>query len=160
MPFPRGSHFHPFTRVPPPPFPKEGPALAVGGRVIVNCQSKGSDRVTLTDEHGTIARATIANGAEVEILAWRPRRGATRYRVISTDGQLEGWVGSASLKARPLPPPPPKAVAPVAASSRLVLPIRGVRGVAPRTRSAPALADGAAIKTVTRATKNARIGTR
>jgi hypothetical protein len=40
------------------------------------------------------------------------------------------------------------------------LPILGARGAALRTRSAPALAAGAAIKIITRATKRTRIGTK
>jgi hypothetical protein len=158
MAFSRGSHFQPFPRSAPALRPKEGPVLAVGGRAIVTCQNGG--RVTLTDEAGTSALAPIADGVEVEVLAWRPRRGATRYRVMSIDGGLEGWVGAVSLKACPPPPSPPKAAGAGDSASRLGLPVRVARGVAPRTRSAPALAEGAAIKIVTRATKSTRIGTR
>jgi hypothetical protein len=77
-----------------------GPVLSVGRRVFVNSNSRsaGDDRVALTDEAGTTVRGTLADGAEVEILAWRPR-GATgpRYRVHSEDGR-EGWLPADNLR--------------------------------------------------------------
>src|SRR5438132_385651 len=83
MSLPRGSRFSPFASV-RLPTPKAPPPLGVGSRVTVTCRSDGSDRVTLTDDNGTSALATVAEGVEVEILAWRPRRGAdTRYRVVA-----------------------------------------------------------------------------
>jgi hypothetical protein len=153
MSFPRGSSFSQFGRAQPPPRPKERPVLAVGGRAIVTGRPGG---VPLTDDAGTSAGATIPDGAQVEILAWRPRRGGTRYRVSSLDGRLEGWVGADSLT----PCPPLKSAAAVEPSSPLALPIRAPRAMSARTRSAPALGDGAPIKTVTRAGKGTRIGTR
>jgi hypothetical protein len=58
--------------------------------------------VTLTDDSGTNVLATVADGVEVEILAWLPRRGGdTRYRVTPTGGGVEGWLGAASLQPRP-----------------------------------------------------------
>ena len=127
-------------------------------------QSGGSDRVTLTNDAGTSAIATIPGGVEVEIVAWRPRRGATRYRVISTDGRLEGWVGAASLKACPAPAPVKRAEPVV--PPKQTLPIRGARTATPRPRSTPGprstpvVAEGATIKTVSRTSKSTRIGTR
>lgn len=155
MPFPQGPNFQRFPRFAPASRPKNGPVFAVGGRAIVTGQS--GDRVALTDDGGTTALAAIADGVEVEVLAWRPRRGSARYRVISSDG-LEGWVDAASLKA--LQPPSPEFGRAGDSSSRLTLPMRGTRATASRTRSAPALADAATIKTVTRGTKTTRIGTR
>jgi hypothetical protein len=125
----------------------------------VTAQGGGSDRVTLTDDGGTSALATISDGVEVEIVAWRPRRGATRYRVVSKDGRFDGWVGAANLKPCPLPPPP-KPVALPETPSRPALPIRAARATSPRPRSAPPIAEGAAIKSASRAVKSRRIGTR
>lgn len=77
-----------------------GPVLSVGRRVFVNSSSRSAsdDRVPFTDEAGTSIRGTLADGAEVEILAWRPR-GATgpRYRVHSTDGR-DGWLPAENLR--------------------------------------------------------------
>ena len=112
MAFPRGPRFPIFPAAAPSSNSKAQRVLGVGWRVIVN--SPGSeDRVTLTDETGTSALATVAHGAEVEILAWRPHRGGdTRYRVVSTGGGVEGWLGGASLRARP-PSPSLTVAAPV-----------------------------------------------
>jgi hypothetical protein len=74
--------------------------LSVGRRVFVNASSRGAsgDRVALMDEAGTTICGTLADGAEVEILAWRPR-GATgpRYRVHSEDGR-DGWLPAENLR--------------------------------------------------------------
>lgn len=150
----------PFARIQPPPRPKEGPVLAVGGRALVTvAQGSSSDRVTLTDDGGTSALATIPGGVEVEVVAWRPRRGATRYRIVSPDGRFDGWVGAANLKACPAPPPP-KLVAPAEPPSRPALPIRAARATSPRTRSTPKIAEGPAIKAAARAPKSRRVSTR
>lgn len=118
MPFPRGSRFPTLPGAPPPTGPKAPPVLGVGWRVIVKSQG-GEGRVTLTDETGTSALATVEDGTEVEILAWRPHRGGdTRYRVVSTPGGVEGWLGGASLRARP--PSPSFTVAPAAAPPKTV----------------------------------------
>jgi hypothetical protein len=53
------------------------------------------------------ALGTVSCGIEVEIVAWRPRRGGdTRYRVVPTTGGIEGWLGAANLQPRPFVPPP------------------------------------------------------
>ena len=95
---------------------KDGPVLAVGWRVLVTSPDGRAQRVTLTDADGTSALATVAAGAEVEILAWRPHRsGGTRYRVVPTNGGTEGWLGAASLapRQRPVSRPPVAAAAPI-----------------------------------------------
>ena len=155
MPFPRGPGFQPFRRL-SIARPKEGPVFAVGGRALVSCLN--DEVVVLTDEGGTSPLARIANGAEVEVLAWRPRPGATRYHVMSADRQLQGWVAGASLKARP-PRPVPKLVSSGKPIIAPTLPVRGARKTGTRTRSVPALAKGAEIKIITRASAP-RIGTR
>jgi len=68
--------------------------------------------VTLTDSDGTTPLATVADGAEVEIVAWQPRgAGGTRYRIKATSGGMQGWLAAANLRARPRPPEPPRPVA-------------------------------------------------
>jgi len=97
--------------------------LGVGSRVVVTSGNGRSDRVTLTDDSGTSMLATVASGVEVEIVAWRPRRGGDRrYRVVTTSDRIEGWLGAASLQPRQLPPAP-KSVA-AAVPPRLVAPTR------------------------------------
>lgn len=106
MPFPRGSRFSSFPTTPSPGGTKAPPVLGVGWRVIVKSSSAGA-RVTLTDDSGVSAVATVPDGAEVEILAWRPHRGSdTRYRVVATGGGVEGWVGGTSLRRRVISPAP------------------------------------------------------
>jgi len=96
MPLPRGPRSSAFAAT-----PKAPPVLAVGWRVVVTSRSNGSGRVMLTDDSGTSTLATVPDGVEVEILAWRPRRGGdTRYRVVPTNGGVEGWLGAASLRTR------------------------------------------------------------
>ncbi len=81
-----------------------GPVLSVGRRVFVNCPRERSGRVVLTDDAGRTAPHSLADGAEVEIVAWRPRgSGGTRYRVHATRDGLEGWLSVDDLRptARP-----------------------------------------------------------
>jgi hypothetical protein len=80
--------------------------LGVGSRAVVTSPGAGSGRVTLTDDSGANALAAVADGVEVEITAWRPRRGGkTLYRVVSTTGGVEGWLGAESLQPRTVPRP-------------------------------------------------------
>jgi hypothetical protein len=54
----------------------------------------------LTDDTGADAQTRLADGTEVEILAWRPRGfGDTRYRVRSTRNGLEGWLAVDNLRS-------------------------------------------------------------
>ena len=108
MAAPRGAFSRPFLHTPSPRDHGDGNILAVGWRVLVASPEGKGHRVPLTDSEGTTTVTTVPHGAEVEILAWRPRRsGATMYRVQPTSGGKEGWVSGASLKARPAPPPRP-----------------------------------------------------
>ena len=67
--------------------------------------SKGS--VTLMSEDGLTSLATLSDGVEVEIVAWRPRRaGGTMYCVRQTSGVAEGWVAAVSLRPHPIPARP------------------------------------------------------
>jgi len=110
----------------PPRFPTTrplrgaGPVLSIGRRVFVNCPRDGAGRVLLADDAGRTEATSLADGAEVEILAWRPRgSGGTRYRVHSMRDGLEGWLAAENLRAcrlpvspeSPLPATPPRAQA-------------------------------------------------
>ena len=104
----------------PSPARARGPVLAVGWRVYVARSQDGPARVPLTDYAGTNALATLADGNEVEILAWRPGGHGTRYRVRSTPDGLEGWLGVGNLRsARSAVSPAPTAPARPAAGSAL-----------------------------------------
>jgi hypothetical protein len=110
MPLPRGPRFPTFAGM-RPPTSKDRPVLGIGTRVLVTSGGNRSDRVTLTDDSGTSPLGTVAHGVEVEIVAWRPRRGGdTRYRVVTTGDRVEGWLGAASLQPRQPPPAPPKPI--------------------------------------------------
>ena len=94
--------------------------LAVGRRVFVARSVDGPRRVTLTDDAGTNELATLTDGNEVEILAWRPRGSGTRYRVRSTGDGLEGWLAVGNLRGtRRAVSPAPTAAALSALASAL-----------------------------------------
>jgi hypothetical protein len=86
----------------PAPAGARGPVLAVGRRVYVARSGDGPARVTLTDDAGANALATLADGNEVEILAWRPLGSGTRYRVRCTRDGVEGWLGVGNLRSAQL----------------------------------------------------------
>ncbi len=105
MAAPRGAFSRPFVHTPPPRAHGDGHVLAVGWRVLVAAPAGRGHRVTLTESDGTTATSTVPDGAEVEILAWRPRRsGSTLYHVQPTGGGTAGWLTGASLKHRPTLP--------------------------------------------------------
>jgi hypothetical protein len=55
--------------------------------------------VTLTDAAGADALTRLADGTEVEILAWRPRGSdGTRYCVRATHNGLVGWLPVDNLR--------------------------------------------------------------
>jgi hypothetical protein len=84
-----------------PSRPSKEVVLAVGGRAIVRSHGEGLGRVSFIGEDDA---ATLAEGVEVEITAWRPRRTAgALYRVRTTAGGMEGWVSASNLEA--VPPP-------------------------------------------------------
>ena len=109
MGFPRGP-----LRAPAPARIRAS-VFAVGRRVYVASAGDGSARVMLTDNAGKRPLASLGDGAEVAILAWRPGwAGTTQYRVCATDSGLEGWlpVGNlrsteAAISSAPTAPPPP-----------------------------------------------------
>lgn len=100
----------------PAPARDTRPVLSVGRRVFLNCPTGDHRRVTLTDDNGQNTRHSLADGVEVEILAWRPRApGGARYRVQVMGGdRIEGWLGTADLRPARVPAaaaPPQQAAA-------------------------------------------------
>ena len=92
------------TRTTPAQARHGGPVFGVGMRAFVN-DAAGSLRglVTLNDASGKVSAGQLPDGAEVEILAWIPRKAATVYRVQSTESRLTGWLGVANLRTNPGP---------------------------------------------------------
>ena len=81
--------------------------FAVGRRVYVACPGNRAARVALSDDPGVNALASVTDGTEVEILAWRPLGSAgTRYRVRSTRDGLEGWLAVGNLRGTLVPEAP------------------------------------------------------
>jgi len=81
--------------------------FAVGQRAYVAGSGDGLARVTLTDDAGKIALASLGDGAEVAILAWRPGvAGNTRYRLRATDTEAEGWLAVCELRGTKIALPP------------------------------------------------------
>ena len=77
--------------------------FAVGRRVYVACAGDRLAHVALTDDAGADARSRLADGTEVEILAWRPRKfDGTRYRVRVTREGFEGWLAGDNLRSTPV----------------------------------------------------------
>jgi hypothetical protein len=96
------------------PVRPHAPVFAVGRRVYVACAGDRLAHVALTDDAGADALTRLADGTEVEILAWRPRGSdGTRYRVRSTCNGLEGWLAVDHLRSTPFavaaPIEPPRA---------------------------------------------------
>jgi hypothetical protein len=112
MAFPRGP-----LRAPAPPRIRVS-VFAVGRRVYAASAGDRSARVTLTDAEDKKSLATLPDGTELAILAWRPGwGGATRYHVRATESGLEGWlpVGNlrgtaAAIASAPSAPPAPAAL--------------------------------------------------
>jgi hypothetical protein len=98
-----------------PPERTRASVFAVGRRVYVACVGDRLAHVALTDDAGADAQTRLADGTEVEILAWRPRgsRG-TRYRVRATRDGREGWLAVENLRSTPSTGSSPIALPPVA----------------------------------------------
>ena len=109
MAYPRG----PRRTSPPVRIPVS--VFAVGRRVYVDSPGDRSACVTLTDDAGKRPLASLADGAEVVILAWRPGwAGTTRYRVRARGSGVDGWLPVGNLRgteavasAAPTAPAPP-----------------------------------------------------
>src|SRR5262249_26455930 len=91
VPAPRSFTFRQQLTQSPPRLPNEV-VLAVGARAIVRSHGDEPGRVPFAGEDDG---ATLADGVEVEITAWRPRRAAgALYQVRTTVGGREGWVSA------------------------------------------------------------------
>jgi hypothetical protein len=67
--------------------------------VYVACPAASRSGVTITDDTGANAHGKLHDGAEVEIVAWRPRGAlGTRYLVRSDLHGIEGWLGAGELR--------------------------------------------------------------
>jgi hypothetical protein len=61
--------------------------------------------VRLTDQYGKFPAVQLRDGAEVEVLAWRPRGSAgTRYRVRDQADGADGWLGADELRTTAIRP--------------------------------------------------------
>ncbi len=114
--------FTPFYRKRPVrPSAKAPVVLAVGRHVFVNGSLDPSRPVLFTDEYGKCPTTVrLQDGAEVEVLAWRPRGSAgTRYRVRTQADGADGWLGADELRATAmrLPAEPALAASPVTSPS-------------------------------------------
>jgi hypothetical protein len=94
-----------------------GPVFSVGRQVFINCPGGREDRASLVDEKGAVVVGTLIDGAEVEIVAWVPRRSATRYLVRSTRNELTGWIGAGQLRATRMPRLPESPAKPASGAS-------------------------------------------
>jgi len=120
--------------------------LAVGHRVHVARSEGGPVRVALTDDAGAKPLGSLADGNQVEILAWQPRGAGTRYRVRSLDDGLEGWLAVGNLRradpvlapSRPLPTPPAMDVTPPRPKHPNVSGVKLTETRAPRAIEPPA----------------------
>ena len=76
-----------------------GVVFAIGRHVFVACPTPRTPGVTLTDDSGATPCGKLRDGAEVEIVAWRPRGPlGTRYLVRSSSKGVEGWLGAGELR--------------------------------------------------------------
>lgn len=101
----------PFRRPSPPRV--TAAVLAVGQRVYIARSAEGSAFVALTDDSGKDPVASLADGTEVEIRAWRPLGSSgTRYSVRSTTDGVEGWLAAGNLRGTRIPVSPPPSEAP------------------------------------------------
>ena len=94
----------------PPSSRRALPVIAIGQRVFVNCpESSDSGTLFLGDETGKVISAQrVADGLEVEVIAWRPRgANGTRYRVRVPSTGADGWLPADNLRKLLVPLPPP-----------------------------------------------------
>jgi hypothetical protein len=83
----------------PTPVRARNPVFAIGRRVCVRLGDSNLHRVPLVDETGARVLGSLADEAQVEILAWRQRGPhGVRYQVRATEGGLEGWLAVTSLR--------------------------------------------------------------
>jgi hypothetical protein len=83
------------------PARRRSPAVvfAVGRRVFIASTTAPLSSVPLTDDSGVTVCGSLRDGAEVEIVAWRPLGSqGTRYLVRSSSKGIEGWLGAADIR--------------------------------------------------------------
>ena len=85
------------------------PSIAIGRRVFVDCAESDSGTLFLGDETGKVISAQrVADGLEVEVIAWRPRgANGTRYRVRVPSTGADGWLPADKLRKLLVPLPAP-----------------------------------------------------
>ena len=112
------AHFSSRNRVVPRSPSRSAPVMAVGQRVFIDVAGNRSGSVILADESGKVLSTVhLADGFEVEVVAWRPRGGDTRYRIRTPQG-VDGWLPASNL--RPAVVTPPASEPPVSAGSTSV----------------------------------------
>jgi hypothetical protein len=137
--FPRGgslASFPPRNRpIPPPPSPA---ALAVGQRVFVHCPDGRRGSVPLLDQNGKHIRSAVhlADGVEVEVVAWQPVAGNAHYRVRAPSTDADGWLSGGNLRNSLVPLPPPERLA--AHTTAVIDPGERPFGQRSHTRQSPA----------------------
>lgn len=106
---------------------------AIGQRVYVNRSAGPRAHVDLMSDDGTAAVAELVDGAEVMVVAWKPRGATgTRYCVRSATDGREGWVSALNLR-RARTRPPVVAASPLPAAKAVVAPALGAgRNAKPR----------------------------
>jgi hypothetical protein len=119
--------------------------MAVGQRVFVNCPGTHPGWVALEDDSGKVVSSVhLADGVEVEVIAWRPRGPTdTRYRVRRQSDGADGWLSCGNLRSALVPPTPDPAKADTASAGDGDLRSFGQRAYvqkAPTTQSVPAAA--------------------
>lgn len=106
------------NRPPTRPARTSGPVYAVGQRAFVHCPTERLGAVVLSDERGNPIATGLDDGAEVEVVAWRPRGSTgTRYRVRARRDGSDGWLAADHLRTTAAPPTP--ATVPVDANPSL-----------------------------------------
>jgi len=99
----------------PPPVRVTAAVLAVGQRVFVAQSADGPVFVALTDDDGKNAIASLADGTEVEIRAWRPLGSSgARFCVRSTADGVGGWLAGGNLRGTRVAVTPPPGAPPAA----------------------------------------------
>lgn len=80
--------------------------MAIGQRVFIASTGSHSGSVALADVSGDVLSAVhLADGIEVEVIAWRPRgKSGTRYRVRAPQG-VDGWLPAENLRCALVPVP-------------------------------------------------------
>jgi hypothetical protein len=91
------------------PRPPRAAVIAIGQRVFINCPGNRTGSVALADESGAVVSDVhLADGVEVEVIAWRPRGASdTRYRVRSASN-ADGWLPCVNLRKVGVPAPAPE----------------------------------------------------